>query len=117
MSLPGSLWVLCPNYLGLGSVLGEVPHDGILVHAELDLAIDLDEDGTVFDLIHGAIDTTGGDDFVSLLELVTELLKFFLLFALRPDHEKPHDSEQQDHHDQKTGTARTGSLSRTCGLQ
>ena len=59
----------------LRSVLCEIPYEGVLVDSEFDFTVNLDEDGSVLDLIDGSVDSAGGDNLVSPLEAVAELLK------------------------------------------
>jgi len=77
----------------------------VLVDAELDVAVDLDEYGPFLDFENGAVDSAGGDNLITLLEGVAEIFEFLLLLALRTDHEKPHDEEHQDNHYPEAHTA------------
>ena len=91
--------------LGLGVILGSaglgvVLLQGGLVHAELGLAVNLQEHGPGFrgNFRDSAVDAACGHHFVAFLEGVAELLHLLLLLALRTNHKEPHHHEDEDKH-------------------
>ena len=104
----------------LRSVLCEIPYEGVLVDSEFDFTVNLDEDGSVLDLIDGSVDSACGLILVCRLAGGGFLRMLLLLLALRTDHKLPHDHHQVDDHDPEratTGTLRLPGSSRSGGLQ
>jgi hypothetical protein len=46
----------------------------------------------------GAVEAADGDNVLTFLQGVAELLNFFLLLALRANHEEVDNGEEHDHH-------------------
>ena len=57
-------------------------HNGGFVNTKSYVAVHLHKNITLIYLFHNTIDTTCGDNLLALCERVTEVVEFFLLFAL-----------------------------------
>lgn len=61
----------------LRSVLCEIPYEGVLVDSEFDFTVNLDEDGSVLDLIDGSVDSAGVTTLSPLLRLLRNFSSSF----------------------------------------
>ena len=73
----------------------------LLVNTELHVAVHLEENSPLLDLVNCSVDTARSDYLVTSLELAAEFFKFFLLLALRTDHEEPHHDKHKCKHNPK----------------
>jgi hypothetical protein len=93
------------KYELLGAGLGVILDKAVLVDLDLDVAADLEHDGgsVLLHFVDDSVDTARGNDLVTLLEFLAEILQFLLLLALRTDHEEIHNSEDEKEHDPHAG--------------
>lgn len=79
-----------------------IGYNHVLVDAQRHVAVHLQEERRLLDLLDRGVDTAGGDHLVALLEVVAELLHLLAALGLGTPHEEPHHEEHQTDHDQET---------------
>ena len=78
-----------------------VGHDHVLVDAQRHVAVHLDQQGGLLDLLHRAVDASGRDDLVALFQPVAERLHLLAALGFGPPHEEPEDQHHEaDHNDE-----------------
>ena len=79
-----------------------VGYDHVFVDAQRHIAVDLDQQGGLLDLLHDAVDAAGGDDFVAFFQTVAELLHLFAALGLGTPHEQPENQHHEADHNNET---------------
>ena len=95
------LFVVCRRLL-LALEVRIVGYDHVFVDAQRHIAVDLDQQGGLLDLLHDAVDAAGGDDFVAFFQTVAELLHLFAALGLGTPHEQPENQHHEADHNNET---------------
>ena len=88
------------------TILGDVAYDAGLINLDDDIGCDFQLHGVLLHFADDAVDATGADDFITLLETVLACFELFLLLLLRADEQEIEDNtDEQERCEHAQGAA------------